>query len=341
MTVAFLYAALVTLLYLVLTFRTIVLRGRLRVALGDGNDKALQRAIRAHANLGEYAPLALLLLYMAEVAGARPATVHALGAALLLGRLLHALGISRVREPLPLRMAGMVGARNGWVEVPYVECPADAGMLRGRLQRFHADDLDVAIVPGLACRNPRGAPDVMRGEETQVFGALALQPALARGRRVLVLPGTHCKWVQLEDGRIQRFQTSFSGELFALLRRHSQLAGALDVAHDEVAFGFGLARAQAVASLGHVLFEARSRQLREGMPAAAADDFLSGLVIGSDVQGALDLLAWQADGLGIGLVGEPALCARYAQALAGQGYSTSSLDGASCALAGLHLLAND
>jgi len=108
MTAAFLYAALVTLHYLVLTFRTIVLRGRLRVALGDGNDKALQRAIRAHANLAEYAPLALLLLYMVEVAGARPATVHALGAALLLGRLLHALGISRVREPLPLRMAGMV-----------------------------------------------------------------------------------------------------------------------------------------------------------------------------------------------------------------------------------------
>ena len=242
---------------------------------------------------------------------------------------------------LPLRMAGMVGARNGWVEVPYVECPADAGMLRGRLQRFRAGDLDATLVPGLACRNPRGAPDVMRGEETQVFGALALQPALARGRRVLVLPGTHCKWVQLEDGRIQRFQTSFSGELFALLRRHSQLAGAVGGARDEAAFAFGLARAQAVASLGHVLFEARSRQLREGMPAAAADDFLSGLVIGSDVQGALDLLAWQADGLGIGLVGEPALCARYAQALAGQGYSTSSLDGASCALAGLHLLAND
>ena len=108
MPVAFLYAALVTLLFLVLTFRTIALRGRLRVALGDGNDKALQRAIRAHANLAEYAPLALLLLYLVEVAGARASTVHALGAALLLGRLLHALGISRVREPLPLRMAGMV-----------------------------------------------------------------------------------------------------------------------------------------------------------------------------------------------------------------------------------------
>ena len=99
--------------------------------------------------------------------------------------------------------------------------------------------------------------------------------------------------------------------------------------------------ARDVASLGQVLFEARSRQLREGMPAAAADDFLSGLVIGSDVQGALDLLDWQADGLDIGLVGEPALCARYAQALAGQGRSCTRLDGAQCALAGLRVLAND
>lgn len=108
MPVSFLYAALITLLFLVLTFRTIILRGRLRVALGDGNDRALQRAIRAHANLAEYAPLALLLLYMVENAGAQSTTVHGLGAALLLGRVLHALGISRVREPLPLRMAGMV-----------------------------------------------------------------------------------------------------------------------------------------------------------------------------------------------------------------------------------------
>ncbi len=247
---------------------------------------------------------------------------------------------------LPLRMAGMVGSRNGWIEVPYLECPADAAALRASLQRFHAQGLDVAIVPGLACTNPQGAPDVMRGEETQVFGALALQPALAEGRRVLALPGTHCKWVHLQDGRIQRFQTSFSGELFELLRRHSQLVVAAhdkphDQAYDAEAFGFGLRRAQAAASLGHVLFEARSRQLREAMPAAAATDFLSGLVIGSDVRGALGLLGWQADGLEIGLVGAPTLCVRYAQALARQGYATASLDGAQCALAGLRTLTID
>ena len=242
---------------------------------------------------------------------------------------------------LPLFMAGMVGARSGWVEVAYADSPADAAALRAGLHRFVSQDHAVAIVPGLACLNPQAAPDVMRGEETQIFGALALHPQLAHGRRVLVLPGTHCKWVQLQDGRVLRFQTSFGGELFALLRRHSQLAGNADAGHDADAFAFGLRRAHAAASLTHVLFEARSRQLREAMPAAAADAFLSGLVIGSDVRGALPLLGWQEAAFELTLIGASALCARYADALAQQGYPSRSLDGAQCALAGLRALAID
>ena len=108
MKIVILYASLLSLLYLALTFRTILLRRKLRAALGDAGDKSLQRAIRAHANFGEYVPLALVLLILVEGSGASWLMVHSLGAALLLGRLLHALGISRVREPLPLRMVGMV-----------------------------------------------------------------------------------------------------------------------------------------------------------------------------------------------------------------------------------------
>lgn len=108
MHIVILYAALLTVLYLVLTFRAIGMRGRLRVTLGDGGDQGLQRAVRAHSNFAEYAPLALVLLALVEGSGAQPITVHGLSAALLLGRLLHALGVSRLREPLPLRMAGMV-----------------------------------------------------------------------------------------------------------------------------------------------------------------------------------------------------------------------------------------
>jgi len=87
---------------------------------------------------------------------------------------------------LPLWLAGMVGSRNGWFEVPYVECPADAAALREGLHRFESNGEAVAILPGLACINPLGAPDVMRGEETQIVGALALDPVLAQGRHVIV-----------------------------------------------------------------------------------------------------------------------------------------------------------
>ena len=103
-----LYAGLLALLYLVLSFRTIVLRVRLRVSLGDGGSEALQRAIRAHANFGEYVSLALVLQVLLASTGASATLLHGLGAALLLGRLLHAIGVSRVPEPLSLRMVGMV-----------------------------------------------------------------------------------------------------------------------------------------------------------------------------------------------------------------------------------------
>jgi len=108
MKIAGLYAGLLALLYLVLTFRTITLRGRLRVALGDGGNDALRRAIRAHANFSEYVPIALVMLVVLGAIGSSLVILHGLGLALLVGRILHALGVSRLREPLALRMAGMV-----------------------------------------------------------------------------------------------------------------------------------------------------------------------------------------------------------------------------------------
>ncbi|RYZ87513.1 MAG: glutathione metabolism protein [Moraxellaceae bacterium] len=102
------YAASLALLYLVLTFRTIFLRGKLRVALGDGKQEPLQRAIRVHANFNEYVPLGLILLFLVASSGSPILLLHGLGVALLLGRLLHALGVSRSPEPLILRQLGMV-----------------------------------------------------------------------------------------------------------------------------------------------------------------------------------------------------------------------------------------
>ena len=116
----------------------------------------------------------------------------------------------------------MVGSSFGWVEAPYVACPARARADRGKACVAMRDGR-VHIVPGLSCRNRLDAPDVLRGEETQILGALAGDSGARRGT-LLCLPGTHTKWVLLEDGHGARNSSPPStGELFALLKRHSVL----------------------------------------------------------------------------------------------------------------------
>jgi 2-dehydro-3-deoxygalactonokinase len=212
--------------------------------------------------------------------------------------------------------------------------------LRSALVRFEAHELHVAIVPGASCTNRLGAPDVMRGEETQIVGALAIRPALATGRSLLCLPGTHTKWVCVEDGRIRDFLTAMTGELFALLRDHSMLAkaGATGGGAGD-GFARGLDEAQAWsggAGLIHALFGARSRQLIEGASKDWALAFVSGLLIGSDVGGAIGLFGGSRD---VVLVGDPALNDLYVHALRKREIQALSLDGGDCSLAGLRSLA--
>jgi 2-dehydro-3-deoxygalactonokinase len=239
---------------------------------------------------------------------------------------------------LPVLLCGMVGSRNGWVEAPYAPCPADAATLRSLCVRFSSENAQIGIVPGVVAQDASEAPDVMRGEETQVMGALALTPDLSHGRRLLALPGTHTKWVILQDGKIVRFQTALTGEVFALLRDHSTLikvAGAEGLNAGE-GFAQGLARyGETPGDLLHKLFEVRSRQLIDGWGPAFALDFLSGLLIAADVERGARL---QAGGSPITLIGDPLLTERYAQALAVCGAATNILSGETCALAGLRAI---
>lgn len=237
---------------------------------------------------------------------------------------------------LSAHLCGMVGSRNGWVETPYVRCPADLNALRAGVMKLESQGMPVSIVPGLSCDNPLDAPDVMRGEETQIFGALAQMPALTSGRQLFALPGTHTKWVVVEGGTIKHFLTSLTGELFALLRDHSVLLKAGGTATESSPEGFmrGLTRQASLnkAALTHLLFETRSRQLLEDVSKTDAMGFLSGLLIGSDVSGALQ---WFGDASKVVLIGDPRLTELYAQALAFQDIDTISLDGEECALNGL------
>lgn len=237
-----------------------------------------------------------------------------------------------------LWLCGMAGSRNGLAEAPYVACPAGPEQWRAAAITQELDGVPVTIAPGLRAANLAGGPDVMRGEETQIFGALRRDAALARGRHMLVLPGTHSKWAELVDGRVARFHSFMTGELFALLRRHSMLAraGAEGEEGRDEGFAAGLSRAAGAGALA-ALFEARSAQLLDGRGQGWAFGFVSGLLIGGEIGDALRLAGEAPES--ITLIGDPALTALYARALEASGRAAALLDGETCALAGLRLLA--
>ncbi len=230
-------------------------------------------------------------------------------------------------------LCGMAGSRNGLLEVPYVRAPATLAQWRAGAGRVRSAADTLIVLAGIQAQNFRDVADVMRGEETQIFGALALEPPLAAGRQMMVLPGTHSKWVEVRDGRIARLQTYFTGELFELLSTRSSLlrAGGTGDA-DEEAFEVGLRNA-ARFDLAANLFETRSAQLIEGRSAGWARSLLSGLLIGAEVH---SMLARREGTSGpLTLIGDPALTARYLRALGSYGAAARQLDGERCVLAGL------
>jgi len=235
-----------------------------------------------------------------------------------------------LRDPSALCLvSGMAGSRQGWQEAPYCPCPAGFAELARGLHWVERGR--IAIVPGLSC-DTGGVPDVMRGEEVQVFGAMDLL-GLAEG--TFVLPGTHSKWVRVAGGRVQSFATFMSGEFYALLRQHSILARmmpAQDGALDEDAFARGVRHAQASGSLLHAAFSARTLALFDRLPSAALPSYLSGLVIGEELR----LRATEARS--IVLVGSPLLTQRYALALAALGADARTL-GAEATWRGLAAIA--
>ena len=242
--------------------------------------------------------------------------------------------------PGSIRLCGMAGARDGWVEAPYADCPATAAEWRTAAIGFDWQGTPLAILAGLACVGADGVPDVMRGEETQIFGAMHRYADLADGRHLIVLPGTHNKWSLVEDGRVVSFRTVPTGELFALLRDQSTLgpkAAPADATAEAEGFAEGLARA-GEGRLLTSLFAARAMRLRAGRSLDWAGGYLSGLLIGCEIA---EVRAMLGEARGITLIGDQRLCSRYALALEAQGLSARSIDGDDCVLAGLTLPEND
>jgi 2-dehydro-3-deoxygalactonokinase len=235
-------------------------------------------------------------------------------------------------EDLPAILCGMVGSNLGWTVAPYADCPVGLADLAAALTPVDG----ARIVPGVRCEGLAGAPDVMRGEETQLFGWLHLNPDRARGRQVVCHPGTHAKWALIEDGRLTRFVTAMTGELFAVLSKHSVLKSDASP-DDDAAFDAGLAAAGEGDALAARLFTARTRVVGGGAPAESTPAYLSGLLIGADVAAVPRLLGVGADEP-LALLGDERLCRLYGRALARRGVAFETFDGEAAAIAGLFAL---
>lgn len=219
---------------------------------------------------------------------------------------------------LPVIMSGMVGSASGWQEVDYL----DASVPLEQLPQHLAAVTDPAwagrsyIVPGYVYRQGASA-DVMRGEETQLLGAVVL------GHRDgwIVLPGTHSKWVLLRDGVIQSIATYMTGELFAMLSKGGTLSAMMSGdAADAEGFATGLNQAAHNEPLSNSLFRVRAGVVSRSAPAQQAAATVSGLLIGAEFAAA------RGAAHGVTVIGSPALAARYDVAARHFGLQCAVLD---------------
>jgi 2-dehydro-3-deoxygalactonokinase len=237
-----------------------------------------------------------------------------------------------ISRPTDILICGMAGAKQGWAEAPYIDAPADLASLAAKGVAVEAGPLRGRILPGIAQRQG-GREDVMRGEETQLLGLLRLRPGFAG---VAILPGTHSKWAEISDGRVVRFATAMTGELFDVLSHHSVLRHSLTgeligpATEDGVSAGLyaGIDDPELVTSL---LFRTRAAALLSGKTPDWCAGYLSGLLVGTEVAGHRDWLGAAP----IPLIGSSRLTRLYGAALKRLGIESLAIDASDATLAGL------
>jgi 2-dehydro-3-deoxygalactonokinase len=200
-------------------------------------------------------------------------------------------------------LAGMVGSRSGWVETGYLPCPVSPAQLAESVVPIPFEGAAVRVVPGVSAVDTARTPELMRGEEVQIFGA-----EIEAG--TVCLPGSHSKWARVRDGRITDFGTYLTGESFAALRGHTILArtivdGPLVVS----AFDAGVMRSADPGGLLHHLFGVRALSLAGQLTEASSGSYLSGLLIGHEVRAAL------SPGNEVHVIGAAHLTALYERAI--------------------------
>ena len=201
----------------------------------------------------------------------------------------------KVHGFIPIYLAGQIGSSIGWKETQYIPCPTSPYELATACLRFNAKGHPISVIPGLSCRHDNNYQDVMRGEELQILGWLANNSNHQLGQHLICLPGTHTKWVLVENGKIKMFKTAMTGELYDLLCHHSVL-----IQSEEEEFCFNAFEQGAqytlnseLGSFTHGLFSVRSKQLFNEIAPKHARAYLSGMLIGTDVRAAINATEWQ------------------------------------------------
>ncbi|MBU2366716.1 MAG: 2-dehydro-3-deoxygalactonokinase [Alphaproteobacteria bacterium] len=238
---------------------------------------------------------------------------------------------------LEVVICGMAGARDGWCEAPYLAVPTSLSELGKRaVSPTNAPaGLVPVILPGM-CQRQTENEDIMRGEETQLLGLLAARPQYSG---VVVMPGTHSKWAQLDNGHLVDFVTAMTGELYSAITigtvlRHSfdpNAAGEEYEAGVEAGLKAGLDAPGRVTAL---MFRARAAALLSGREQAWSSGYLSGLLIGAEVGGHR---SWLSARTTVPIIGSARLGASYAKALAKIGIEGEILDASEVTVAGLKL----
>lgn len=234
----------------------------------------------------------------------------------------------------PVLLVGMVGSREGWQEAPYAACPAGpAEIARALIPVDLANGRKAHIIPGLFCEPAPGAADVMRGEETLVLGA-----GVANG--LVCSAGTHPKWILMRDGRVERFATYMTGEMYALLREHSMIGRPATEPADQKGFDMGLDAAQrnggadgaTRVGLLHLLFGARAAVVSGRMASNLLAPYLSGLLTGDEINGSIAQFGRPAS---VTVLADHSRADLYAHALGRLGITTELKNPQEALLAGL------
>lgn len=254
---------------------------------------------------------------------------------------------------LPIIMSGMVGSQKGWSETQYLYCPFDIHSLATHLHWVeHSSTLKIAIVPGIKGHSIAKQPDVMRGEEVQILGAFTLieqnsttfKPSIKNDKCLMCLPGTHSKWANIDindkhNAQMLNFSTQMTGEIYSLLTEHSILGqhhqGVSEQKESPLisdAFIQGVNGSQNSGGLLHHLFSARTHLLEGVLTSDDVDNYLSGLLLGAEVDAMLNA---QPDIQEVVLVGNENLNTRYQYVLNNKGINTCLINGKQAAYTGM------